>query len=182
MSPPRLPTQSCRSIRLTWAGNPTNRARAIAATEPRGPIYLSLPREVLAHQCRPCPPAAVRLHAAAPLAADADSIAIAADFVANARLRAVTASAWTPNGNSQCAGARYCGRRERKMSFADPEEPHPRRCSTNPALHEPMSSLSVDRIEKDLILAVNPCHPCFGKERRLQWSMGVLANATGISI
>src|SRR4051812_37244612 len=63
-----------------------DRALAVAASEPRGPVYLSLPREVLAaphpHIEHPSPS---RLGAAAPAAPDASAIAAAAQLLAQAR-------------------------------------------------------------------------------------------------
>jgi acetolactate synthase-1/2/3 large subunit len=63
-----------------------DRALAIAATEPRGPVYLSLPREVIA---APFPgddgrPAPSRLRPAASAAPDADAVVRAADVLARA--------------------------------------------------------------------------------------------------
>src|ERR1700730_1473187 len=63
-----------------------DRALAIAASEPRGPVYLSLPREVIAapvadiDHLRPS-----RLSAAAPAAPDAGAIAAAARILSQAR-------------------------------------------------------------------------------------------------
>src|SRR6185369_5491347 len=63
-----------------------DRALAIAATEPRGPVYLSLPREVIAaplpdhEQLSPS-----RFAAAAPAAPDAAAIAAAAEMLAQAK-------------------------------------------------------------------------------------------------
>ncbi|OLB77754.1 MAG: hypothetical protein AUI16_05355 [Alphaproteobacteria bacterium 13_2_20CM_2_64_7] len=62
-----------------------DRALAIAATEPRGPVYLSLPREVIAaplSEFEHPPPS--RLSAAAPAAPDAAAIAAAARMLAQA--------------------------------------------------------------------------------------------------
>src|SRR6266404_1395717 len=62
-----------------------DRALAIAATEPRGPVYLSLPREVIAAPVSDFePPSPSRLSAAAPPAPDADAIAAAARTLAQA--------------------------------------------------------------------------------------------------
>jgi acetolactate synthase I/II/III large subunit len=61
------------------------RALAIAASEPRGPVYLSLPREVLALRAAEGAAAAVsRLQPAAPAAPDADAIERAAEWIAAA--------------------------------------------------------------------------------------------------
>src|SRR5437899_804461 len=72
-----------------------DRALAIAATEPRGPVYLSLPREVIAAPVSDFePPSPSRLSAAAPPAPDADAIAAAARMLAQAtRPLIVTANA-----------------------------------------------------------------------------------------
>src|ERR1700732_254265 len=62
-----------------------DRALAIAASEPRGPVYLSLPREVIAAPVPDVePPSPSRLSAAAPPAPDADAIAAAARTLAQA--------------------------------------------------------------------------------------------------
>src|SRR5207302_8515305 len=61
------------------------RALAIAATEPRGPVYLSLPREVIAAPaCEPEQPSSSRIAAASPAAPDASAIADAARMLAQA--------------------------------------------------------------------------------------------------
>jgi len=72
-----------------------DRALAIAATEPRGPVYLSLPREVIAapvSDLRRPPPS--RLTVAAPAGPDGSAIAVAAHVLAQAsRPLIVTANA-----------------------------------------------------------------------------------------
>jgi acetolactate synthase-1/2/3 large subunit len=62
-----------------------DRALAIAASEPRGPVYLSLPREVIAAPASGphCPPS--RLNAAASAAPDPGAIAAAARLLASAK-------------------------------------------------------------------------------------------------
>src|SRR5262249_18910007 len=72
-----------------------DRALAIAATEPRGPVYLSLPREVIAAPLSGLEhPSPSRLTAAAPPAPDASAIAAAARMLAQAtRPLIVTANA-----------------------------------------------------------------------------------------
>jgi acetolactate synthase I/II/III large subunit len=63
-----------------------DRALAIAATEPRGPVYLSLPREVIAAPISDlAAPLPSRLSAAAPATPDAGAIAAAARMLAQAR-------------------------------------------------------------------------------------------------
>src|SRR6266436_618395 len=62
------------------------RALAIAASEPRGPVYLSLPREVIAAPaCEPEQRSPSRIAAASPAAPDAAAIAAAARMLARAR-------------------------------------------------------------------------------------------------
>src|SRR6202521_1532122 len=63
-----------------------DRALAIAGSEPRGPVYLALPREVLAAPAADAePPPPSRLNAAAPAAPDASAIAAAARLLAKAK-------------------------------------------------------------------------------------------------
>jgi acetolactate synthase I/II/III large subunit len=61
-----------------------DRALSIAATEPRGPVYLSLPREVIAARSPGGHRTSTRLRAAAPAAPDSDAIAEAAEMIAKA--------------------------------------------------------------------------------------------------
>src|SRR6266851_2925475 len=71
-----------------------DRALAIAASEPRGPVYLALPREVIAAPMPDVAPTPTRLTAAAPAAPDATAIAAAARLIAGAqRPLIVTANA-----------------------------------------------------------------------------------------
>jgi acetolactate synthase-1/2/3 large subunit len=72
-----------------------DRALAIAATEPRGPVYLSLPREVIAAPAaQPEGPSPSRLPPAAPAAPDVAAVAAAARLIARAaRPLIVTANA-----------------------------------------------------------------------------------------
>src|SRR5947208_4183292 len=62
-----------------------DRALAIAATEPRGPVYLSLPREVIAAPCAVEHPSPSRLNPAAPAAPDRAAVAQAARILGQAR-------------------------------------------------------------------------------------------------
>jgi acetolactate synthase-1/2/3 large subunit len=63
-----------------------DRALALAATEPRGPVYLSLPREVLAAaRSDGEQPSSSRLNAAAPAAPDANAVTAAAHMLARAK-------------------------------------------------------------------------------------------------
>src|SRR5437588_3908841 len=61
-----------------------DRALAIAGSEPRGPVYLSLPREVIAAPASSKPAGALRLRAAAPPAPNEAAIAEAARMLARA--------------------------------------------------------------------------------------------------
>jgi acetolactate synthase-1/2/3 large subunit len=62
-----------------------DRALAIAASEPRGPVYLSLPREVIAAPCAVEHPSPSRLNPAAPAAPDPAAVAEAARILGQAR-------------------------------------------------------------------------------------------------
>src|ERR1700732_4111187 len=62
-----------------------DRALAIAGSEPRGPVYLSLPREVIAAPAKGRHRPGTRLHAAAPAAPDEAAIAEAARMLARAK-------------------------------------------------------------------------------------------------
>jgi len=62
-----------------------DRALAIAATEPRGPVYLSLPREVIARRASPARHGPGRLRAPAPSAPDPAAVQTAADMMASAK-------------------------------------------------------------------------------------------------
>ena len=62
-----------------------DRALSIAGTEPRGPVYLSLPREVLAVQAQGNHRTSTRLRAAAPAAPDREAVAEAAQMIAGAK-------------------------------------------------------------------------------------------------
>ena len=62
-----------------------DRALSIAGTEPRGPVYLSLPREVLAVQAQGNHRTSTRLRAAAPAAPDREAVAEAAQMIARAK-------------------------------------------------------------------------------------------------
>jgi acetolactate synthase-1/2/3 large subunit len=62
-----------------------DRALAIAGSSPRGPVYLALPREVLAEPAAPTPPGPARMQPNAPPAPNAEAIEEAADLLAAAR-------------------------------------------------------------------------------------------------
>src|SRR5207249_2598004 len=62
-----------------------DRALSIAATEPRGPVYLSLPREVIAERSPGGHRPSTRLRAAAPPAPDRDAIAEAVEMITKSK-------------------------------------------------------------------------------------------------
>ncbi|MBN9602534.1 MAG: thiamine pyrophosphate-requiring protein [Afipia felis] len=69
-----------------------DRALAIAGTEPRGPVYLSLPREVLGEPAAAMQSGPTRLQPAAPAAPDAETISLASDLLARARRPLIVAA------------------------------------------------------------------------------------------
>src|SRR5262249_11831703 len=66
-------------------GTVVDRALSIAGTEPRGPVYLSLPREVLAVRAADEHRTSTRLRAAARTAPDSKAVAEAAQMIAKAK-------------------------------------------------------------------------------------------------
>lgn len=69
-----------------------DRALAIAGTEPRGPVYLSLPREVLGEPAAAMQSGTARLRPAAPAAPDAEAIAAAGELLAHAKRPLIVAA------------------------------------------------------------------------------------------
>jgi len=69
-----------------------DRALAIAQSEPRGPVYLSLPREVIGAPAPARAPAPRRLHATKPAGPDPDAIATAATMLSAAAMPVVFTS------------------------------------------------------------------------------------------
>jgi acetolactate synthase-1/2/3 large subunit len=61
------------------------RALTIAASEPRGPVYLSLPREVIAAPASGLHPPSSQFSAAAPPSPDAKAVGLAAEILSSAR-------------------------------------------------------------------------------------------------
>lgn len=106
------------------------RALAIAGTEPRGPVYLSLPREVLAE--RPASAeasAAPRLRAAAPAAPEGQAIEAAAKMLAGAERPLVIAANAGRDPGAFAALAAFAGR------FAIPVAQHKPRYLALPSSH-----------------------------------------------
>ena len=84
-----------RTSQTRAASQVLERAVAIATSEPKGPVYLSLPREALAESASsPMRPLPTHVRAAAPGGPDLDAIAAAAGLLAGAERRViVTANA-----------------------------------------------------------------------------------------
>jgi acetolactate synthase-1/2/3 large subunit len=107
-----------------------DRALAIAATEPRGPVYLSLPREVIAaplpdhEQLSPS-----RFAAAAPAAPDAAAIAAAAEMLAQAKRPLIVTSNVGRDAAAFAALAKFAER------FAIPVVQHRPRYLSVPSSH-----------------------------------------------
>jgi acetolactate synthase-1/2/3 large subunit len=106
-----------------------DRALAIAATEPRGPVYLSLPREVIAAPAQIDRPPPARLHAAAPPAPDADAIAAAARFIAAAKRPLIITANAGRDAAAFAALAKFAGQ------FAIPVVQHRPRHLSLPSSH-----------------------------------------------
>ena len=107
-----------------------DRALAIAATEPRGPVYLSLPREVLAASCAHTGQALpTRLLPAAAAAPDASAIAAAARVLAQAKRPLIVTSNAGRDASAFKALAQFCER------FAIPVVQHRPRYFSLPSSH-----------------------------------------------
>src|SRR5271166_6954890 len=107
-----------------------DRALAIAATEPRGPVYLSLPREVIAAPLADIDhPPPSRARAAAPAAPDADAIAAAARMLAQARRPLIVTSNAGRDAAAFAALAQFAER------FAIPVVQHRPRYLSLPSSH-----------------------------------------------
>ena len=108
-----------------------DRALAIAATEPRGPVYLSLPREVIAAPCSDGAEQAAlsRLRPAAPAAPDASAIDEAADVLARAARPLIVTSNAGRDPSAFSALARFTER------FAIPVVQHRPRYLSLPSSH-----------------------------------------------
>ncbi len=128
-----------------------DRALSIAASEPRGPVYLSLPREVIAAPAsgpERLPPS--RLNPASPAAPDASAITAAADLLARAkRPLIVTSNA----GRDPAAFAALAQFTER---FAIPVVQHRPRYLSLPSSHPMNLGFSTARLlpDADVILVI----------------------------
>ena len=127
-----------------------DRALCIAASEPRGPVYLSLPREVLAEAAPATMRAATRMRAAASPAPDAVSIAAAAELLAGAhRPVIITCNAGREAGGFPALAA-FAER------FAIPVVQHKPRYLSLPSSHAMNLGYEPKRVvdEADVILAL----------------------------
>ena len=132
------------------------RALALAASEPRGPVYLSLPREVLAETRETAEgPVGRRLRAAAPPAPDPQGIADAAELIAEAERPLIVAANAGRDPGGFAAVADFAAR------FAIPVVQHKPRYLGLPSSH-PMN-LGYDPMrlirEADLILVLESDAP-----------------------
>src|SRR5262252_9014193 len=147
-----------------------DRALAIAATEPRGPVYLSLPREVIAAPVSDFEaPSPSRLSAAAPPAPDASAIATAARMLAQAtRPLIVTANA----GRDAAAFTALTQFAER---FAIPVVQHRPRYLSLPSSHPMNLGFDPSRLvpKADAILVL---------ESDVPWIASRVAPATGCKV
>jgi acetolactate synthase-1/2/3 large subunit len=127
-----------------------DRALAIAASEPRGPVYLSLPREVIAAPASNARRSPTRLRAPVPFAPDSTAIADAARMIASAKRPLVLTSSAGRDPAAFAALAQFADR------FAIPVAQHHPRHLSLPSSHamnlgyEPTPLLA----DADLILAL----------------------------
>jgi acetolactate synthase-1/2/3 large subunit len=127
-----------------------DRALAIAGSEPRGPVYLSLPREVLAARAKGTHRPATRLRAAAPAAPDEAAIAEAARMLARAKKPLVL----TANAGRDAAA--FTALAEFAERFAIPVAQHHPRYLSLPSSHVMNLGYDPSRLlaEADLILVL----------------------------
>jgi len=127
-----------------------DRALAIAGTEPRGPVYLSLPREVIAAPAAATTGASTRLHAAAPAAPDRGAIAAAAQMLAAAKKPLVVTA------NAGRDPAAFTALAEFADRFAVPVAQHHPRYLSLPSSHPMNFGYDPGRFvpEADLILVM----------------------------
>ena len=127
-----------------------DRALSFAASEPRGPVYLSLPREVLAEPGPATVRATSRMQPAASPAPDAAGIAAAAELLARARRPVVIT----------CNAGREPGAFEALAAFAErfaiPVVQHKPRYLSLPSSHGMQLGYEPARVvgEADVILAL----------------------------
>jgi acetolactate synthase-1/2/3 large subunit len=135
-----------------------DRALAIAASEPRGPVYLSLPREVLglpAASASPSSPS--RLQAAAPAAPGVRAMETAAEWLAAAERPLIIAA----NGGRDAAG--YAALDEFAERFAIPVAQHKPRYLSLRSSHPMNVGYDPTRLvaDADLIIVIESDAPWF---------------------
>ncbi|MGH9884852.1 MAG: thiamine pyrophosphate-binding protein, partial [bacterium] len=91
-------------------GQLVHRALQIAHSDPRGPVYLVAPREVLAEQVPPAPIAPAEWAPVAPLALPPDEVRGLVEAIAAARRPLVVTSYLGRNRDAPAALARLCNR------------------------------------------------------------------------
>ncbi len=128
-----------------------DRALSIAASEPRGPVYLSLPREVIAAPAsgpERLPPS--RLNPASPAAPDASAITAAADLLARAKRPLIVTSNAGRDAAAFAALAQFTER------FAIPVVQHRPRYLSLPSSHPMNLGFSTARLlpDADVILVI----------------------------
>jgi acetolactate synthase I/II/III large subunit len=106
-----------------------DRALAISGSEPRGPVYLSLPREVLAERAVPMQSGRQRPSVVASAAPDPEAIASAADLLANAKRPLIVAA------NAGRDAAAFMGLAAFAERFAVPVTQHKPRYLAVPSSH-----------------------------------------------
>jgi acetolactate synthase-1/2/3 large subunit len=135
-----------------------DRALAIAATEPRGPVYLSLPREVLALPAASASPCSrSRLQAAAPAAPDVRAMETAAEWFAAAERPLIIAA----NGGRDAAG--YAALDAFAERFAIPVAQHKPRYLSLRSSHPMNVGYDPTRLvaDADLIIVIESDAPWF---------------------
>jgi acetolactate synthase-1/2/3 large subunit len=139
-----------------------DRAIAIAASEPRGPVYLSLPREILAADAPPRISAAARLQPAPRSGPDPASIEAAAQLLANAARPMIV----TCNAGREPSG--FAALSDFAQRFAVPVIQHKPRYFSIPSSHEFNLGYEPRRLiaEADLVLAIECDVPWMPVEAR----------------
>ena len=127
-----------------------DRALAIAASEPRGPVYLSLPREVIAAPCEVEHPSPSRLNPAAPAAPDPAAVAEAARILRHARRPLIV----TANAGREPAG--FIALAQFAERFALPVVQHRPRYLSLPSSHSMNLGYDPTRVvpQADAILVI----------------------------
>jgi acetolactate synthase-1/2/3 large subunit len=127
-----------------------DRALAVAASEPRGPVYLSLPREVLAAPCSSPPREGPMFCPAAAAAPDAEAVTAAARLLAQAKRPMIVTS------NAGRHAAAFAALAQFSQRFAIPVVQHRPRYLSLPSSHPMHLGYDPMRLvqEADAILAL----------------------------